>query len=144
MFGDSIVICVFWGRRNERGSLRQWPFPECLFRKMEWMVSQSCLQSPVPPHTGCGILLLSLSVQRLPAAPPEISVLPFSSPLYNYYSPVCVIEKGRLSFTDSRPFHYSILLYIFTTLYFKYKISIRWHRPHFLIYDHFQFIYRLT
>ena len=22
MFGDSIVICVFWGRRNERGSLR--------------------------------------------------------------------------------------------------------------------------
>ena len=39
---------------------------------------------------------------------------------------------------------FNLVLYIFTTLYFKYKISIRRHRPHFLIYDHFQFIHRLT
>ena len=40
MFGDSIVICVFWGRRNERGSLRGIIYKKiyiknCIFKREE-------------------------------------------------------------------------------------------------------------
>ncbi len=59
-----------------------------------------------------------------------------SSAFINDETKPLLLQKNFSSFT-----YFSLYL---SRSYFKNKISIRWHRPHFLIHEHFQFIHRFT